>query len=466
MTQDKINQPVGIDGIAVYVPRLYVDLTKEWALSRAGSKAAMGDLVAKITTGIGVSRFSVPDAHEDSATMAAMAAARLINRLRLDPREMGYLAVGTETTVDQSKSLAAYVLGMLQLRYEVSLTHVGCPQFQFACVGATYALEAAAALIRSDELRDRYALVVATDISRYPLRGPAECTQGAGAVAMLVARNPRLLALDRSVRTTVTLDERDFFRPTWSSEAVVDGQYSINVYLSCIDASLSAVLDDGGISAGRVASSDYFVFHTPFPRMAEYAGARIYRRLSHLRAGTRWEKRDSEEERAADRSQAATPEFRDWFARKCARATAYAGQVGNIYSGALYLGLATLVEHIGGDAENCAGRTVTLFSYGSGASAKLLYGVVQPGYRSVCTAARVAAELNDQEPGLESEGRVGLTLAQYERLHCKDAVCNEGLPVIQQSVRPPRAEFALLRFGQERSKNKTDAGYRYYGYVP
>ncbi|HXI57501.1 MAG TPA: hydroxymethylglutaryl-CoA synthase, partial [Polyangia bacterium] len=327
---------VGIDGLSVYVPRLYVDLTGEWALTRAGSASGAAELVAKITKGIGVHRFAVPDAHEDSATMAAMAVARLIDELGLDPARMGYLAVGTETTVDQSKSIAAYVLGMLQRRYQVDLSHVGCPQFQFACAGTTYALEAASALIRAGEMGDRYAVVVATDISRYAIGGPAECTQGAGAVAMKVSQAPRLLTFDPRIRATVTFDERDFFRPNWSDEAVVDGQYSVDMYLSCLDAVVAKVATNGPDAIQRLAASDHFLFHIPFPRMAEYAATRLYRRLLDLKRGASWERREPSAERELDKRQMDSEPFRTWFGQRCFPALAHAGQIGNIYSGALY----------------------------------------------------------------------------------------------------------------------------------
>src|SRR5579883_1696800 len=126
----------GIDSIGVYVPRLYVDLTGEWARVRA-PVLADGDvqkLVGKVTDGVGVRRMATVDAHQDCATLAAMAAKNAIDTAGIDPRDIDYLAIGTETTVDQSKSVAAYVLGMLERHYGVSLSHVGAPQFQFACI--------------------------------------------------------------------------------------------------------------------------------------------------------------------------------------------------------------------------------------------------------------------------------------------------------------------------------------------
>ncbi|HXI60937.1 MAG TPA: hypothetical protein VNO55_32980, partial [Polyangia bacterium] len=112
------------------------------------------------------------------------------------------------------------------------------------------------------------------------------------------------------------------------------------------------------------------------------------------------------------------------------------------------------------------GDTICLFSYGSGASAKLLQGVVQSGYRHVAAAAGLSGEFRDQRPDAEAgtPSRVSLSMADYHRLHGKDAIANRT-PNVQPSVREPRNEFALVRFGNESGARKTDVGYRYYEYL-
>lgn len=535
---------VGIDAIGVYIPRLYVDLTGEWARVRAPALAE-GDvrkLVGKVTEGVGVRRMAVVDAHQDCATLAAMAAKRAIDAAGIDPTDIDYLAVGTETTVDQSKSTAAYVLGMLERHYGVSLAHVGTPQFQFACIGATYALEAAASRIRAGDNTKPYSLVIASDISKYPLATAGEYTQGAGAVAILVSENPRLVTLEQGLSGTVTRDERDFFRPNWSQEAVVDGKYSIDVYLDCVEAAFAAFARRAervvGGGADRLYDGiDHFLFHVPFPRMAEYAAARVLTSLwfdsprhrqqlaaevplvltppnagtSHVgstsaaqssgaSAGLHpdslaarssnsdvraWRK---DVERAVSRSSV----FRDAFARKVEPSLALSRDIGNIYSGSLYLSLASLIEQAG--TESLAGRRIVFGSYGSGASAKVFSGLVAEGYESIAREIRVSEYLR---PEAEGGVRVPLSVSEYERLHSladSELECGEelarkltngasldasevdGLRAVWTkptwrvrsrgaSVRPPKAEFALDHLGTSQSTQRTDLGYRYYVWV-
>jgi hydroxymethylglutaryl-CoA synthase len=504
---------VGIDSIGVYVPRLYVDLTGEWARARAPALAD-GDvrkLVGKVTEGVGVRRMAVADAHEDCATLAAMAAKRAIDAAGIDPTDIDYLAVGTETTVDQSKSTAAYVLGMLERHYGVSLAEVGAPQFQFACIGATFALEAAVSRIRAGDNTKPYSLVIASDISKYPLSTAGEYTQGAGAVALLVARNPRVLGFEPGLSATITRDERDFFRPNWSAEAVVDGKYSIDVYLDCMEAAFQGYARRAeqslGVGPDRLYDAvDHFLFHVPFPRMAEYAAARVFtglwlgdpRARQALTAEVPQLAIDPGQDIRAwrkeiERAVAKSPIFRAAFARKIEPSIALSRDIGNVYSGSLYLSLASLLEH--GSGRSLAGRRVVFGSYGSGASAKVFSGIVSEGYAAIAEKIRVQEMLR---PQAEGGTRVPLTLADYERLHSlSDSEIDLGEGMTRKlregealteadiaalrvalvkpawrvrprgaSVREPHAEFALDHLGTSQTAQRTDVGYRYYVWAP
>jgi hydroxymethylglutaryl-CoA synthase len=511
-----MEKAIGIDSIGVYVPRLYLDLTGEWAQVRAPllSQGDVLKLVGKVTEGVGVTRMSIPDAHEDCATMAAMAAKRAIDAARVDPRDIDYLAVGTETTVDQSKSTAAYVLGMLERHYGVSMAEAGAPQFQFACIGATYALEAATSRIRAGDNTKPYSLVIASDVSKYPLGTAGEYTQGAGAVALLLSENPRILAFERGVAATVTRDERDFFRPNWSGEAVVDGKYSVDVYLDCVESAFAAYASRLkarlGMGEGAVLDAiEHFLFHVPFPRMAEYAAARVFTsEWLAASASSTLRERLAEQvpivlarpagdarkwRRDLERAVAKSAMFRDVYERKVAPSLTLAQSVGNVYSGSLYLALAGLLER--SRERSLAGQRVAFASYGSGASAKVFSGVFAEGYAAATAELRTHDELR-----AEAEGgtRVPLSMTEYERLHgltdCEldgdervIGKLRDGLALSASeaatlraawakpawrvrprgaSVRPPSGEFALDRLGTHVSPELTDVGYRYYAWVP
>src|SRR5579863_1222374 len=174
---------IGIDAIALAVPEGYLDL--------ADLADARGVAPGKFIDGLGVTRMSVARAHEDPVALAATASRRLLDRANIDPSTIGLCVVGTETAVDHSKPVAAYLHRLLGLPQQ-------CRVFEakHACFGGTAGLLAALDWIASGSARGRKALIVCTDIARYQLSTAGEPTQGAGAVALVVSENPRLMALE------------------------------------------------------------------------------------------------------------------------------------------------------------------------------------------------------------------------------------------------------------------------------
>ena len=72
---------VGIDDIAIHIPRLYFDI-KDFAEFRGAD-------YGKLNRGLGLSAMAIPDVHEDTATMGANAVARIIDRNKLEPTKIG-----------------------------------------------------------------------------------------------------------------------------------------------------------------------------------------------------------------------------------------------------------------------------------------------------------------------------------------------------------------------------------------
>ena len=78
---------VGIDAMAVAVPRRYIDIED---LARA-----RGVDPAKYTQGLGAREMAVAEPGEDTVSLAAEAARRALSAAKLDGRELGLLVVGT-----------------------------------------------------------------------------------------------------------------------------------------------------------------------------------------------------------------------------------------------------------------------------------------------------------------------------------------------------------------------------------
>jgi len=384
-----MKQQVGIEAITIAVPRRYIDLGD---LARA-----RGVDPAKFTQGLGGLEMAVAEPGEDSAALAASAAAQLIRSRDVDPARIGMLVVGTETGVDHSKAVASYVQGMLGLPR--TMRTYDC---QHACYGGTAALNAVSEWIASGAGADRVGIVICTDIARYGLNTAGEPTQGAGAVAMLISSSPELLALDLGVAGTFSMDVHDFWRPLGRREAVVDGHYSIQCYLDAVSGAYrgwrARALARDLIRAGAIPSEQLarIAYHVPFCKMAKKAHAQLRRCDLEDRAGKPLDAAAEAEE--APRAAAS-------FEAQVAPSLGLSARVGNVYTGSLYLSLASLLKR---DAAALAGKRIGLFSYGSGCVSEFFSGVVGPRAAQVISGAGLDGVLSERE-------RIGIE--EYERIN-------------------------------------------------
>lgn len=336
--------------------------TTSHVLALAELAASAGVDPDKYRLGLGQDEMSVPAPDEDIVTMAARAAAPILERHGADGIRTLYVA--TESGIDQSKSAAVFVHGLLGLPSTCRAI-----ELKQACYSGTAALQAALGqLTRSPVER---VLIIATDVARYELDSPGEATQGAAAVAMLISADPALVELE-DVTGVHTVDVDDFWRPNDSSTAVVNGKLSVDAY---IDAYLGA-WDDyrarGGVTVDEI---DRFCHHQPFTRMAakaqralaEHVGSEIGDEL-HI-GSTRYNRR-----------------------------------IGNSYTASLYAALAALLD---GD-DDLTGSRIGFYSYGSGSVGEFFTGRVVPGYRGLTRGGELEAALDARTP---------LDISSYRALH-------------------------------------------------
>lgn len=232
---------VGIDDMAAYIPDLYLPI--------ADLAAARNLEYAKLNKGLGLTAMSVPDAHEDVATMAANAVLELLQRNDLKPHQIGRIYVGTESALDGSKPTATYVQDMLNQYFEPvygegALINCDVVDMTFACIGAVDALQNTLDWARSGS--ERIGIVVGSDVARYELESGGEYTQGAGAIAVLVKQQPRLLALDGHWGVA-SRPVHDFFKPLrrFSKKQIIEEVLQLAAIKDVDVASLLAKLETG-----------------------------------------------------------------------------------------------------------------------------------------------------------------------------------------------------------------------------
>ncbi|XP_059615668.1 hydroxymethylglutaryl-CoA synthase 1 [Phlebotomus argentipes] len=366
-------QNVGILGIELFFPSLYVDQTELEAFD--------GVSAGKYTIGLGQKRMGFCTDREDINSLCLTVVSNLLERHGIPPARIGRLEVGTETIIDKSKSVKSV---LMQLFTPHGVTDLEGIDTTNACYGGTAALFNAVNWVESSSWNGRLALVVCGDIAVYA-KGSARPTGGAGAVAMLVGPNAPLV-LDRGLRAIYMKHAYDFYKPDLSSEyPTVDGKLSIQCYLNALDncyqlyCEKARALQPNSPAVGLDAF-DAVLFHTPFCKLVQKSLARIgvndyfmtppSRRLVRFPGFEKFEQLALEDTYFdKDVEKAFMSYYDDVFKAKTAKSLLIASQVGNMYTPSLYSGLISYL--ITGTAESLKGRKVALFSYGSGLASTL-----------------------------------------------------------------------------------------------
>jgi len=367
--------PVGLHDLTLALPRNRIALDDLVARRVAEDPAIEKHLRrAMETTGQRAMRF--PSAYEDTITLAAEALRALLDRRAdFDPAALRLLALGTETSVDMSKAGAAYVQGLLQRSGYALPNNLSTFQLQHACAGGTIALLTAAAFLQFGRDTDA-AAVLTSDIARYKAPSTAEVTQGAGASALLVAKNPDLLELDLSSPGFPSHDVDDFFRPLGSVVAIVRGGYSMACYHDALIEAFEDHCDRAGVlPADELRSIDAFFLHAPYAKMPSSAMEKLLEKHLGL-------------------DQAAAGRFLDergFFAALDATA-----QIGNLYTGSVYLNLAFgLTERVPLWGAAAPGKKVLLASYGSGNTMAVVTGTLAPNAANTVSRWKLGELLAD-----------------------------------------------------------------------
>ena len=320
---------IGIDKIGVYVPKTYLDL-----VTLAKARGVDPD---KYTIGIGQKKMAIPMENEDVVTMALEAALTILTPE--DRHAIDTILFTTESGVDFSKAAGIYAHAWLGLSPQVRVL-----ELKQACYASTGALRMAIDHVKL--YPQKKVLVLSSDIAWYGFESGGEVTQGAGAIALLIAANPKIAEVHEG--TVRVENQYDFYRPSYSKVPVVDGKLSIKCYQDIL-----AQVQDHQVYP-------YTCFHMPFANMAKKANDVLTHpmTLEHLEL-----------------------------------VKGYGQEVGNIYNGSLYLSLLSVLDQAPEDLSNV---TLGMYAYGSGAIGEFFTLTVQPTYKQALNSAAIDRLFNER----------------------------------------------------------------------
>lgn len=472
----------GIDAIAFYVPKLYVDMTD--------LADARGIPAAKLQKGLGLQKMAVPNIGEDAATFAANALLNLIAQNNINPTEIGRVYLGTESAVDGSKPTATYAVEIVENKLaqqygERSFKNCDVLDMTFACVGAVDALHNSLDWVKQD--LSRKAVVIASDISKYELNSTGEYTQGAGAVAVLVSHNPSILAIN-DVWGVASKSEGDFFKPRrtykkrdllksvfenlnldtsndkldafmaatdsefWSDtnevvevfkeEPVFDGQFSNACYADRITEALTHFNTQNPTNFAKDWSQ--FIFHLPYA----FHGRRIIfdNWLSWIKNTETYTKLETEigsyntpDAKTWSKSAYKSKLYSDFIAHNISAGELASSEIGNMYTASIFMAFLSFLSHSLNTSKAISGETIGFIGYGSGSKSKVFEGTIQDTWPS---------KLKDVKLFEYLENRTAIDVDTYQNIHQSklDTPVLEGSKMALDYIETEATNYGLRRY--------------------
>ncbi len=318
----------GIASIGIRIPSLYMTMNELSQLRHIDPN--------KYTVGLGCNKMALCPEGYNIVDLATEAAERALSRWNGKREDIAMIVVGTESALDMSRPLSAWVAEKLRLTGAIRSYEV-----KHACYGGTLAVRQALEWkIAGVAPKNKAALIIAADISLYKPGEPSEATQGAGAVAMII--DQPLIAEIEPISYPWSKPVFDFWRPINSSYPLVEGQLSIQCYEEAAIACFKALVGNQNPEA-VLKEFHAFCFHTPFPKMVKKAFYAVCKSFG-------WN----------------DEKINDVFLNKVDGTMDWNRQSGNNYTASLWLAVANTLQNLK------EGKRIVAFSYGSGCGAELL----------------------------------------------------------------------------------------------
>jgi len=421
----------------------------------------------KLEKGLGLIKMTLPDVYQDAVVFGANALTKLIQDNNINLSEISRIYVGTESSIDSSKPIASFLLALMEEKFGTdSLSECDAVDFTFACIGGVDALQNCLDFIRLNP--EKKAIVVTTDIAKYDLNSTGEYTQGAGALAMLVTSNPRIIAFDNNWATN-TKGLFDFFKPyrtlskseitgnshnePWfenleseieihKEQPVFDGQYSNQCYM---DRTRNAYFSFKKLKNSEETIYDSWesiIMHLPY----SFQGRRMLSEIYTLDAKTKIlsGNEDPSEYQNKLKEVSKSEEYKDFVNQKLLPAELASSLIGNLYTGSIFMGLLSTLAHFYDSEKEISGKTFGFLAYGSGSKSKVFEGQIQSTWKEQLSKVKLFETLKDSQE---------IDFETYENLHKKEQ---------KIVVRGPKNEWVLERIEKEIPNL---IGARYYKWI-
>jgi hydroxymethylglutaryl-CoA synthase len=259
---------------------------------------------------------SVPAPDEDVITISVEAARAMMRRTNVNPQDIGALYVGSESHPYAVKPTGTIVAEAIEASPNLTVA-----DFEFACKAGTAAIQVCMGLVGSGMIK--YGVAIGADTSQGAPGDPLEYSASAGGAAYLIGSSEIIAKLNSTF--SYTTDTPDFWRREGQPYPSHGGRFTGEpAYFKHVSAAAKGLMEKVG---SKPTDYQYAVFHQPngkFPmRVAKQLG----------------------------------------FTEKQIETGLLTPVIGNTYSGAVPLGLASVLDVAR------PGDRIFVIAYGSGAGA-------------------------------------------------------------------------------------------------
>ncbi len=297
---------VGIISYGANIPRFRIkteDIAKAW-----------GKDPATISKGLGIFEKSVPFPDQDVATISVESARAAINRSNINPQDIGAIYVGSEShpyAVKPTGTIVGEAIGATPI--------LQVADYEFACKAGTAAIQTCMALVKSDMVK--YGMAIGADTSQAAPGDALEYAASAGGAGFIIGKEKIIAKINDTC--SYTTDTPDFWRREGRKYPAHGGRFTgTPAYFKHITNNAKNLMQRMGT---KPEDYNYAIFHQPngkFPvRVAKMLG----------------------------------------FSQEQIKQGLLCPYVGNTYSGATMIGLASVLDVAKPD------ERIFLTSYGSGA---------------------------------------------------------------------------------------------------
>ncbi len=449
----------GIDAISFDVAKIHLPIN---TLAKARNIEP-----EKLEKGLGLIKMTLPDTHQDTVVFGANALTKLISENNINLNEIARIYVGTESAIDSSKPISSFLIALMEQKFgENTLSGCDVVDFTFACIGGVDAMQNCIDFVTLNPTKK--AIVVTTDFAKYDLNSTGEYTQGAGALAMLITSNPRIIAFENNWATS-TKGVFDFFKPyrtlsktsitgkatnePWfenleseveihKDQPVFDGQYSNQCYMDRTRDAYFSFKKLKNTNETVYDSWKSIVMHLPYA----FQGRRMLSEIYALDASNTIisGNEDASEYQNKLKEISKSEAYKEFVNEKLMPAEIASSLIGNLYTGSIFMGLLSTLVHFYDTEKEISDSKFGFLAYGSGSKSKVFEGTIQQDWKLAIANVNLFETL---------EKSFEIDFETYNKLHKKEQ---------KTSIKTPKNEWILDRIENEIPNL---IGARYYKWV-